>query len=47
MKILHNSPLYQYLSTLQQPTEQREAVGFTALRLYGFTCSCHKGMLLE
>jgi hypothetical protein len=48
MKTLHNSPLYQYLSTLQQPTKQREAVGvygFTVLRFYGFTVAttrvCH------
>jgi hypothetical protein len=37
MKALHYAPLYQYLSTLQQPTKQREAgdvYGFTVLRFY-------------
>jgi hypothetical protein len=48
MKALHNTPLYQYLSTLQQPTKQREVVGFTVLRFYGFTVlrGNHKGMPL-
>jgi hypothetical protein len=52
MKALHNAPLYQYLSTLQQPFVQREVLGFygfTVLRFYGFTVlhGNHKGMPLQ